>query len=109
MTDVPQPNPTKFLDAFNKLLDYLTKDTVHGGCGWPSSNIHLFGFGQGGAAALEGALAWTREQRGASKITEMGKELEAKAASELGSIVNICGTLLSVSNDISIVNKYSLI
>lgn len=95
--EVPSPNLSAFLAAFKRLLDYLTKDVANGGCGWPSSSIHLFGFGQGGAAAMEGAIAWTREQRGEAKICEVGSEMGSKIGSELGSVVDICGALASVS------------
>lgn len=102
MIDVPQPNPTTFLDGFRKLLDYLIRDEANGGCGWPPSSIHLFGFGQGGSAALEGAIAWTRGKRGEAKMIEIDKDVKVKNADELGSIVNICGALLSVSKSLCI-------
>ncbi|PWN50761.1 hypothetical protein IE53DRAFT_302027, partial [Violaceomyces palustris] len=50
---IRNPNPTLALHAISHLLDYLISPIDEGGCGWPSDSIHLFGFGQGGSAALE--------------------------------------------------------
>lgn len=108
---VTNPNPTAFLTSFNKLIDYLKTPTSKGGIGWRASCIHLFGFGQGGSAALEGAISWTRNQRrggkepsaSSAKIEEITKSSnslgeEKTMEKELGSIVSVSGGLLSVSH-----------
>lgn len=92
-------------------MDHLTTPSSQGGIGWKASNIHLFGFGQGGSAALEGSIAWTRSRRKdtnsssdanakikvikGEKVEEQKKE--EKIETEVGSIVSVSGGLLSVS------------
>lgn len=83
---VSSENPSKFLEAFQSLLDELT-----GTCGWPTEAIHLFGFAHGATAALEGAIAWTRQRRQSPDSTA------GPASDRLGSVVSVCGELLSVS------------
>ena len=73
-------NPSKAVAALSTLLSSLVDST-----GWPAKAIHLLGFGQGASAAAEAALAWTRSRKG--KDGEQG----------LGSVVAICGALVSVS------------
>ncbi|CEH12245.1 Lysophospholipase [Ceraceosorus bombacis] len=68
-------NPAAFIDDFKKLLDELTMR------GWQSEHVHLLGFGQGATAALEGTHAWCRAN----------KRL-------LGSVVAVCGGMLSFPN-----------
>lgn len=92
-------------------MDHLTKPSSQGGIGWKASNIHLFGFGQGGSAALEGSIAWTRSRRkntnsssdANNKIQEIKDEKveeqkkEEQIETEVGSVVSVSGGLLSVS------------
>jgi len=68
-----RPNPTSAIELLTKILIYLTTE-----CKWPSLNIHLFGFAQGGTVCVESGLEWWRRDRGA-----------------LGSVVTIGGPLLS--------------
>lgn len=113
-TAISKSDPTRTLETLRGLLSYLTASPSSGGCGWPSSAVHLFGFGQGGTAAVELAISWTRYQRSSSsgtsasgpKIQEIvddeqigagGAKDETKKNEELGSIVSVCGPLLSVS------------
>jgi len=70
---LPHPDPSKTLPALAKLLDSLTSTEM----GWQYHDIHLFGWGQGGTMAIE--LAY-----------EIGKTKR-----RLGSVVCICGGLLS--------------
>lgn len=70
----------KFLQGFEEVMQ-----EVLGRCGWPTQAVHLLGFGHGATAALEGAVHWARKDRSG------GDE------GRLGSIVAICGGLLSVS------------
>ena len=97
--EIDPPNPSTFLSAFSALLDHLTAEVSKGGCGWPASAIHLFGFGQGASAALEGAIRWTQADRGEEKkITELDEEARSSQPKRrVGSIVSICGGLISVS------------
>ncbi|KAK0553274.1 hypothetical protein OC846_000320 [Tilletia horrida] len=86
-------NPGPCIDRLSNLLDYLagpiqSSPSLSSGCGWPPHAIHLFGYGQGGTAALETAIAWTRKRRIRSGL---------QAERELGSIVSVCGPLLSSS------------
>lgn len=72
---IPRPDPSKAIGALQGLLHYLCEPENQGGCGWKASDIHLFGFGQGGSLALE--------------------TLAAHRPHPLGSIVSVCGPLLS--------------
>ncbi|CAO1632557.1 unnamed protein product [Parajaminaea phylloscopi] len=84
---IPHQNPSAFLSVMGSLLDHLVDD-----CGWPAEAIHLFGFAHGATAALEGAIAWLRKRRAAtSSVAKQGSSTE-----RLGSIVSICGSLLSL-------------
>ncbi|PWN20634.1 hypothetical protein BCV69DRAFT_194694 [Microstroma glucosiphilum] len=69
----------KFLKGFEEVMQ-----EVVGRCGWPAGAVHLLGFGQGATAALEGAVHWARKER------NRGGE------GRLGSIVAICGGMLSL-------------
>lgn len=65
---VRNPNPTATLDALYKLLVHLT--TREGdGPAWLASDIHFFGFGQGGSVAAELGLHWST---GANKNPPLG-------------------------------------
>ncbi|GAA6053617.1 hypothetical protein JCM3770_001557 [Rhodotorula araucariae] len=74
---IPNPNPAATLHLLDALLTHLTspvaasdsasaassaasKPPTAGGCGWHPSQIHLFGYAQGGTCAGELALAWAR-------------------------------------------------
>lgn len=72
-----RPNPTAALDLLTKILEQLVKE-----CAWPMHRIHLFGFAQGGSLAAELGIKWWKEH---SKVDP----------SALGSIITICGPLLS--------------
>lgn len=82
-----RPDPTSFLEAFATLLDSLVGPADKGGCGWRANDIHLFGFAQGASAALEGALFWSRMTVGFNRFDDETRKL--------GSIVSVCGELLS--------------
>ncbi|CAO1629739.1 unnamed protein product [Jaminaea pallidilutea] len=82
---VSSENPSKFLEAFQSLLEELTTT-----CGWPAEAIHLFGFAHGATAALEGAIAWTRQRR------QSPDSRAGPASDRLGSVVSVCGELLSL-------------
>ncbi|KAJ7481602.1 Alpha/Beta hydrolase protein [Mycena latifolia] len=62
------PDPSSALDLLARVLAHLTAD-----CAWPPERIHLFGFAQGGSLAAELALRQPT----------------------LGSVVSVCGPLLS--------------
>jgi hypothetical protein len=70
----------KFLKSFEEVMQ-----EVLGRCGWPAQAVHLLGFGHGATAALEGAVHWARKERSGG------------GEGRLGSIVAVCGALLSVS------------
>ncbi|GAA6018798.1 hypothetical protein JCM8202_002236 [Rhodotorula sphaerocarpa] len=76
---IPNPNPSKTLALLTKVLDHLTSPSPSG-CAWHPSQIHLFGFAQGGSCAGELALLWSRSH---------------PPAEHLGSLVSISGPLLS--------------
>ena len=68
-----QPDPTPAITYLTTALDHLT-----GPCAWPADRIHLFGFAQGGTAALELAVSqWS------------------KHTIALASVVSVSGALLS--------------
>ncbi|PWN87070.1 hypothetical protein FA10DRAFT_269681 [Acaromyces ingoldii] len=85
--EVANPNPSQFLQAFAGLLEHLITPEDNGGCGWRPSSIHLLGFAQGASAALEGTIFWTK------RTVHSGQVADDKQ--ELGSVVSICGNLLS--------------
>ncbi|KAJ7704303.1 Alpha/Beta hydrolase protein [Mycena rosella] len=62
------PDPTPALELLDRVVAHLTAD-----CAWPAPRIHLFGFAQGGTLAAELALRQP----------------------PLGSVVSVCGPLLS--------------
>ncbi|GAA5945731.1 hypothetical protein JCM3775_005898 [Rhodotorula graminis] len=67
---IARPNPAATLHLLVKLVEHLTAPvstsspsssaTAGGGCGWKPSQIHLFGYAQGGTCAGELALAWAK-------------------------------------------------
>lgn len=98
-TDIANPDPSVFLSAFQQLVNHLVRPESEGGCGWPASAIHVFGYTHGATAAMEGIIAWTRGQQQSNKIFELeaGQDRsDTHYANEVGSIVSICGELLSV-------------
>ncbi|GAC97885.1 hypothetical protein PHSY_005473 [Pseudozyma hubeiensis SY62] len=68
-----KPNPTETVANLTCVLQHLV-----GKCGWRSSSIHIFGFGQGATLALETMVHWSRTQH-----------------SNLGSVVSVHGELIS--------------
>lgn len=68
-----KPNPTATVAGFEAVLEHLV-----GKCGWSSSSIHTFGFGQGATIALETLVSWTKSHK-----------------QPLGTIVSISGELIS--------------
>ncbi|KAK0518313.1 hypothetical protein OC842_007829 [Tilletia horrida] len=92
-------NPGRCIAQLGALLDYLTSSSSSssssssgGGCGWPREAVHLFGYGQGGSAALEGALTWIRTKRAQGPRSASSS---SEPARELGSVVSVCGPMLS--------------
>lgn len=71
-----KPNPSTTLQHMIELLEHLTQK-----CGWLSSSIHIFGFGQGATIALETLVSWAKQHPNPTE--------------KLGSIVSISGELLS--------------
>ncbi|GAA5853730.1 hypothetical protein JCM8547_007426 [Rhodosporidiobolus lusitaniae] len=95
---IQNPNPSATLHLLTKLIEYLTaplpssdspsssssssakSPPAGSGCGWLPSQIHLFGFQQGGSLAGEFALSWARSR---------------PSSPHLGSIVAVTAPLLS--------------
>ena len=75
------PNPTPALDLLARIFDYLTN-----GCGWSPQKVHIFGFAQGGTVAVEFALLRWRQ---------LLQKCPDSSISPLGSVVSVCGPLLS--------------
>ncbi|CAD6932382.1 unnamed protein product, partial [Tilletia caries] len=94
-------NPGRCLAQLGALLDYLTApvagDNDNKGCGWPPHSVHLFGYGQGGTAAMEAAISWVRSRRAASNTNSS----PSNDSHELGSVVSVCGPLLSSPGSLS--------
>jgi hypothetical protein len=70
---ITSPDPTPAITLLNSVLKHLTS-----ACGWSPSEIHMYGFAQGGSVAAEFTLAWWRSE-----------------SSALGSVVSCAGPLLS--------------
>ncbi|PCH37400.1 hypothetical protein WOLCODRAFT_84130 [Wolfiporia cocos MD-104 SS10] len=79
-----RPNPTPALDLLSRVFTHLVDD-----CAWPPHRIHLFGFAQGGSVAVEFGLRWWRAE------LEKQRSEPQHALHPLGSIVTVCGPLLS--------------
>lgn len=108
IVEISSPDLRPFLQAFDRLVGYLTQNCEQGGCGWPSTALHLFGFGQGASAALEGVLNWSRSGTEAdAKIQEINENQKFLRVAErqFGSVVSICGQLLSVSSSSCLVHS----
>lgn len=70
---IAAPDPTPALTLLEQVIKHLTTD-----CGWSASEVHLFGFAQGGSVAVEFGLSWWRSE-----------------STSLGSLVTVSGPLLS--------------
>ena len=81
---IPNPDPTKHIPTLRKLLENLTSPEI----GWDLNRIHLFGWGQGGSMALQLA----------SNIAPTPLKLSSGESKRLGSVISICGPLLSTSS-----------
>ncbi|BGP42622.1 hypothetical protein JCM10449v2_006634 [Rhodotorula kratochvilovae] len=109
---IPNPNPGATLHLLTALLTHLTSPISpspssssspatppkEGGCGWHPSQIHLFGYAQGGSCAGELALAWARAHPvpSASPPASSPSPADAPQATEhLASLVAISAPLLS--------------
>ncbi|GAA5995983.1 alpha/beta hydrolase [Rhodotorula paludigena] len=110
---IPNPNPSATLHLLKKLLAYLTAPTspsasaspaskpaaAPAGCGWHPSQLHLFGYAQGGSCAGELALAWAREHPVASSSLPSSSTSTSpvphRTDAHLGSLVAISAPLLS--------------
>ena len=84
---LPNPNPTPALDLLAKTVDHLINH-----CGWSPPKIHLFGFAQGGTVAIEFTLMRWRQQLQKSPDSSI---------LPTGSVVSICGPLLSYPTPMS--------
>lgn len=98
---IPSPSPDSAVSALRELLAYLIApiDPPSGqkaGCGWELSQIHFFGWGQGGTTALE--LGRSLGLEGLPVLPSPPSEASQPAAKprkrlRLGSITSICGPL----------------
>ncbi|GAA6016744.1 hypothetical protein JCM10207_003238 [Rhodosporidiobolus poonsookiae] len=91
---IPNPNPSSTLALLIRFLEHLTAPVsppssssspappapANPGCGWHPSQLHLFGYAQGGSCASELALLWARTH---------------PASLHLGSVVSLSAPLLS--------------
>ncbi|BGP34546.1 hypothetical protein JCM10296v2_006368 [Rhodotorula toruloides] len=77
---IPNPNPSKTLTLLLALLDHLTAPSPSSsssttssqtGCGWHPSQIHFFGFAQGGSCAAEVALLHSRSSDPSSHLASL--------------------------------------
>lgn len=80
---LPNPDPTPAIPHLRKLLQALTSEEV----GWHLTEVHLFGWGQGGTMALE--LAYNLGREG---LNIRGGEEKRK---RFGSVISVCGNLIS--------------
>ncbi|KAI0084966.1 hypothetical protein BDY19DRAFT_897508 [Irpex rosettiformis] len=92
------PNPTPALDLLNRVVTHLTKD-----CSWQANRIHLFGFAQGGTVAAEFAVKWWRSVLASSHndSVESSESSEPVASKAIGSVITMCGPLLTYHNTLS--------
>ncbi|KAL1938084.1 hypothetical protein VTO73DRAFT_11913 [Trametes versicolor] len=87
------PNPTSALELMTKIVDHLVND-----CAWPPQRIHLFGFAQGGSVGAQFALKyWSSELSLQQKALPSSSDSQSSvpAPHSLGSVVSVCGPLLS--------------
>lgn len=75
---LPNPNPTPVVQKLRSVLSTLTSEDI----GWKTTQIHLFGFGQGGTVALELGLS-------------IGNSPLDSSNRRLGSVISICSGLIS--------------
>ncbi|KAI0796401.1 hypothetical protein BC629DRAFT_1592623 [Irpex lacteus] len=88
------PNPSPALELLTRVVTHLTKD-----CSWPANRIHLFGFAQGGTVAAEFAVKWWRSALSTVNKDDTSPDSSRIPASQaLGSVVTVCGPLLSYHN-----------
>lgn len=105
---IVNPNPAAAVHLLVKLLEHLTapvsssststpRTSASTGCGWHPSQIHLFGYGQGGTCAGELALAWAKARLSAAAVPPPSdnKENAGAARAHLGSLVAVSAPLLS--------------
>ena len=83
---LPNPSPAPTLPSLRTLLTALTSPEF----GWDLSDIHLFGWGQGGSMALELAL-----DIGKSGIQSGSASAGGPLRKRFGSVISICAPLLS--------------
>lgn len=103
---IPNPNPTETITLLLRVLEYLTDpaSSPHAPA-WQPSQIHLFGFAQGGSCAGELALAWSRQHRlreissttttSSDSNSGLNGHNEQEQEQDLGSIVAVSAPLLS--------------
>ncbi|KAM0746798.1 hypothetical protein T439DRAFT_306246, partial [Meredithblackwellia eburnea MCA 4105] len=87
---IPNPNPTPAISTLIDFLTYLTASPT--GPQWLPSQIHLFGFSQGGSLAIHLALAWSLLPTPAS-----GERNESR---DLKSVISVEGPLLTHPNNL---------
>lgn len=108
---IANPNPAATLHLLVKLLEHLTAPVsspspssssapTSGGCGWAPSQIHLFGYAQGGSCAGELALAWAKAHPVAAAAPTAPSPSSSSAGAQpehahLGSLVAVSSPLLS--------------
>jgi hypothetical protein len=94
------PDPSPVLPPLRGLLSTLTSPEI----GWDLTQIHLFGWGQGGTVALELAYSIGREGLSSSSSSSVSSTSSASGTGQsdvkrprrrLGSAVSICAGLLS--------------
>ena len=88
---IDRPNPTPAIQLLARIVAHLTND-----CAWPISNIHFFGFAQGGSVATEFVLKhWRDELSIQQKALPSDATSSTLTAKRFGSIVSVGGPLLS--------------
>lgn len=82
-------DPRVFLEKFQ---EFVQREVVER-CGWALGHVHVLGFAHGGTAAVEGVIRASAEVAKAKAKAATS----TSAAPTFGSVVSICGSLLSVS------------
>ncbi|KAK1927291.1 hypothetical protein DB88DRAFT_543735 [Papiliotrema laurentii] len=88
---LPNPNPSTALPPLRALLSTLTSPEI----GWDLTQIHLFGFGQGGTIALELALDIGKRPIPPAASSGGSTHPTSLPGKRLGSVVSICAGLIS--------------